>query len=160
MLVRTYHWISLFNVIYKVSKLAYRIWVILIANKRVIKNIEPVPSAFKLKLNKWVNDSDLVCCLWRMMASKLRLWNLLSIPWASDHTSYSLFAFRNPSDPDTLPWLDWSLYDQLPSLSEVGGRTWNVDCVPEPTRTDRAFSYTIGISSISILIQRQLSSVI
>jgi hypothetical protein len=36
-LVRTYHWISLFNVIYKVSKLAYRIWVILIANKRFIK---------------------------------------------------------------------------------------------------------------------------
>jgi hypothetical protein len=33
-LVRTYHWISLFNVIYKVSKLAYRIWVILIANKK------------------------------------------------------------------------------------------------------------------------------
>jgi hypothetical protein len=38
-LVRTYHWISLFNVIYKVSKLAYRIWVILIAKKksRIIK---------------------------------------------------------------------------------------------------------------------------
>jgi hypothetical protein len=32
--VRTYHWISLFNVIYKVSKLAYRISVILIANKK------------------------------------------------------------------------------------------------------------------------------
>jgi hypothetical protein len=36
-LVRTYHWISLSNVIYKVSKLAYIISVILIANKRVIK---------------------------------------------------------------------------------------------------------------------------
>jgi hypothetical protein len=36
-LMRTYHWISLFNVIWTVSKLAYRIWVILIANKRVIK---------------------------------------------------------------------------------------------------------------------------
>jgi hypothetical protein len=33
-LVRTYHWISLFNVIYKVSKLAYRTGVILIANKK------------------------------------------------------------------------------------------------------------------------------
>jgi hypothetical protein len=35
-LIRTYHWISLF-MSYKVSKLAYRIWVILIANERVKK---------------------------------------------------------------------------------------------------------------------------
>jgi hypothetical protein len=35
-LMRTYHWISLFMSI--VSKLAYRIWVILIANKRVKNN--------------------------------------------------------------------------------------------------------------------------
>jgi hypothetical protein len=35
-LTRTYHWISLF-MSYKVSKLAYRIWVILIANERVTK---------------------------------------------------------------------------------------------------------------------------
>jgi hypothetical protein len=42
--MRTYHWISLFKLyiyiyiyIYIVSKLAYRIWVILIANKRVKK---------------------------------------------------------------------------------------------------------------------------
>jgi hypothetical protein len=38
-LMRTYHWISLFNVIYKVRKLAYRISVILIANERVKKKI-------------------------------------------------------------------------------------------------------------------------
>jgi hypothetical protein len=37
-LMRTYHWISLF-MSYKVSKLAYRIWVILIANARVKKKI-------------------------------------------------------------------------------------------------------------------------
>jgi hypothetical protein len=37
-LMRIYHWISLF-MSYKVSKLAYRIWVILIANKRVTKKI-------------------------------------------------------------------------------------------------------------------------
>jgi hypothetical protein len=37
-LMRTYHWISLF-MSYKVSKLAHRIWVILIANERVKKNI-------------------------------------------------------------------------------------------------------------------------
>jgi hypothetical protein len=34
-LMRTYHWISLFMSYTKVSKLAYRIWVILIANERV-----------------------------------------------------------------------------------------------------------------------------
>jgi hypothetical protein len=37
-LMRTYDWISLF-MSYKVNKLAYRIWVILIANERVTKKI-------------------------------------------------------------------------------------------------------------------------
>jgi hypothetical protein len=37
-LMRTYHWISLFMSYIKVSKLAYKIWVILIANERVKKN--------------------------------------------------------------------------------------------------------------------------
>jgi hypothetical protein len=38
-LMRTYHWISPLHVIWTVSKLAYRIWVILIANERVKKKI-------------------------------------------------------------------------------------------------------------------------
>jgi hypothetical protein len=41
-LMRTYHWISLF-MSYIVSKLAYRVWVILIANERV-KKMEPEDS--------------------------------------------------------------------------------------------------------------------
>jgi hypothetical protein len=46
-LLRTYHWISLF-MSYKVSKLAYRIWVILIANERVKKkcHVMRLPTAF------------------------------------------------------------------------------------------------------------------
>jgi hypothetical protein len=40
-LMRTYHWISLF-MSYKVSKLAYRIWVILIANRKSYKKIHAV----------------------------------------------------------------------------------------------------------------------
>jgi hypothetical protein len=46
-LMRTYHWISLF-MSYKVSKLAYRIWVILIANKRVKKS----------SINEFLNKYD------------------------------------------------------------------------------------------------------
>jgi hypothetical protein len=38
-LMRTYHWISLFMSYTEVSKLAYRIWVILIANERVKKKM-------------------------------------------------------------------------------------------------------------------------
>jgi hypothetical protein len=40
-LMRTYYWISLF-MSYKVSKLTYRIWVILIANERVKKSLRVV----------------------------------------------------------------------------------------------------------------------
>jgi hypothetical protein len=38
--MRTYHWISPLHVIWTVSKLAYRIWVILIANKKSEKKKE------------------------------------------------------------------------------------------------------------------------
>jgi hypothetical protein len=37
------------HVIYKVSKLAYRIWVILIANKRVKKNVYTVSELYEQK---------------------------------------------------------------------------------------------------------------
>jgi hypothetical protein len=74
--VRTYHWISLFNVIYKVSKLAYRIWVILIANKRVIKKSQRrwnLQNEFRL----WYTDRSFAAIVTQRFLSNPLLWTRL-----------------------------------------------------------------------------------
>jgi hypothetical protein len=63
-LVRTYHWIGLFNVIYKASKLAYRIWVILTANKKSHKiyiYIAVERGQIRPHAEQWVPTTQGVC---------------------------------------------------------------------------------------------------
>jgi hypothetical protein len=76
-LMRTYHWISLF-MSHKVSKLAYRIWVILIANRKSYKKKK------ELKLNSrynWQSASQYVLVsspLWDLRPDINSVWKLLS----------------------------------------------------------------------------------
>jgi hypothetical protein len=75
-----------------------------------------------IPLNIRDNNSALVYCIWRIIASRRLHYRVSEFLWVFiKHQmvfSCSQFCCRNSSGPDKWPWLDWQNYEWLPFLCD------------------------------------------